>query len=289
MAKIPPIAYIGAAGAAAFAGWFLLLRNPENPNLQSNGQTSTTQSSPLRPLSSPAEELVSNWNISPTTVSGSTSLAGLAEYFQEFGVRYEAKSSGKGIQELINGKVTLAAASRPLTPDEQFAGLVAHEIGRDALSFVVANGSDAPSDISRQELQSILAGNITNWNQVGGQNSNIDLVVRGDGGTKTSVLTLFGLTNFAPNSTFLSVDSTTQMLQTLDIDSIGFATASQTCNQQTVTNLTVDGLDVSESSYYPQRSVYLITKGQPGPNEQKVIDLARQIYSQELSATAICR
>lgn len=301
---LPPVAYVGMALVVGAAGWWFFLRDKPTNLVVTETHPPANTSQPLSPITANGnptttpDQLVAEWNISPATVAGSTSLAGLAEYLQEFGVTYEAKSSSVGIQELLDGQIGIAAISRPLSSDESFQGLIAHEIGQDALGFAIANtnvaitrdanGQLISPNFTRRQLQSMLVGNITNWQEVGGPNQRIDLVVRGEGGTYDSVKNLFGLTGFNTAATYLDVDSTTTMLNTLTPGSIGFATATQVCNQQKFTTLLIDGVDVSDPSYFPQRSVYFVTKGQPTPNQRKIIDLAKSIFSEELVASSVC-
>jgi phosphate transport system substrate-binding protein len=288
--KVPPIVYIGAA-ALLGAGYFIF--KPSAPQVSQTGpQTEITFPEETREVfenSTPAEQLVSQWDITPTTISGSTSLAGLSDFLNEFGVTYEAKSSSVALEELLLGKVTLAGMSRPLTHEEKSKGLREVAIGKDSISFVVASNSAAPENISRGDLKKILTGQVTNWSQVGGSNAPIDLVIRGQGGTSDSVQALYGISGFSPRATYMAVDSTTDLLRALTPNSIGFATATQVCNQTTVRDLLIDDLSVADTGYWPQRKVFLVSDGSPTDNDLSIIKLSTQIYQEELGAPVVCR
>lgn len=81
--------------------------------------------------------------------------------------------SGVGISALMDGTTDIAMASRKIKLDErlklQQAGKTAVEkvIAWDALAVVV-NPKNGVSQLTRQQLEDIFTGKITNWKQVGG-------------------------------------------------------------------------------------------------------------------------
>jgi len=81
--------------------------------------------------------------------------------------------SGVGIAALIAGTCDIAQASRPMKFDEKQkmsdAGKTPKEviIGFDALAVVV-NPENPVTNLTRQQLEQIFTGKITNWKEVGG-------------------------------------------------------------------------------------------------------------------------
>lgn len=81
--------------------------------------------------------------------------------------------SGVGIAALLEGTTDIAMSSRAMKFDEkvkfQEAGktLVTKTIAYDALAVVV-NPSNQVSKLTREQLEGIFTGKITNWKQVGG-------------------------------------------------------------------------------------------------------------------------
>lgn len=81
--------------------------------------------------------------------------------------------SGVGIAALIDGSTDIAMSSRPMKLDEKMklkVAKVAYKqvvIANDALSVVV-HPSNKVSKLTRQQLEDIFTGKITNWKQVGG-------------------------------------------------------------------------------------------------------------------------
>lgn len=86
--------------------------------------------------------------------------------------------SGVGISALVEGTTEIAMASRKIKLDEkiklQEAGKTVVEkiVAWDALAVIV-NPKNAVSQLTRQQLEDIFTGKITNWNQIGGANLKI--------------------------------------------------------------------------------------------------------------------
>lgn len=86
--------------------------------------------------------------------------------------------SGVGIACLIDGSTDIASSSRKIKMDEklklQDAGKKFKEviIAKDALSIIV-NPSNTVSQLTREQIEGIFTGKITNWKDVGGSDMKI--------------------------------------------------------------------------------------------------------------------
>ena len=103
--------------------------------------------------------------------------------------------TGQAIQLVATGKVNVSMASRaPDTKErEQFADLVEHTIGLDGV-MLVANASNLIANLTKQQVQSIYAGEITNWKQLGGKDRPIVLITLNSKHGSTEVFSVyFGL------------------------------------------------------------------------------------------------
>lgn len=92
--------------------------------------------------------------------------------------------SGVGISALINGSADIANASRPMKPSEreklkQRYNSLGVEIksAKDGLSIYL-NENNPVKELSLQQVKDIYTGKITNWKQVGGNDSRIILYGR---------------------------------------------------------------------------------------------------------------
>lgn len=97
---------------------------------------------------------------------------------KNYSVSVVGGGSGVGFSALIDGTTDIAQASRSIKMSEK---LKMQEAGRaykqiviayDALAIVV-NLHNSVSQLTRQQLEGIFTGKITNWKQVGGENMKI--------------------------------------------------------------------------------------------------------------------
>ena len=105
------------------------------------------------------------------------------ENHPETAIAVTGGGSGVGIAALIANRVQIANASRPMKDKEILAakenGVVAYEIvvGIDGLSVVI-NGNNPVKSLTTEQIGKIFRGEITNWNQVGGEDLPISLYGR---------------------------------------------------------------------------------------------------------------
>lgn len=94
------------------------------------------------------------------------------------GISVIGGGSGVGIAALIDGTTDIAMSSRPLKMDEklkiQDAGKAYKEVivAYDALAIIV-NPSNPVKKLTREQIEEIFTGKITNWKQVGGNDQKI--------------------------------------------------------------------------------------------------------------------
>jgi phosphate transport system substrate-binding protein len=122
------------------------------------------------------------------TMSGSTTILPIAQAVAEayagvYEIEVSGGGSGVGITNLIDGTTMICDSSRALKAEE-YAAAVAKDVypmmwyvANDALSPIV-HPSNPVSDLTMAQLRQIYAGEITNWNQVGGSSAPILVVSR---------------------------------------------------------------------------------------------------------------
>ncbi|WP_019498788.1 phosphate ABC transporter substrate-binding protein [Pseudanabaena sp. PCC 6802] len=198
----------------------------------------------------------------------------------------------KGIQNLINNSVVIAASSRPLKPNEAQAGIQLIAIAKDSIAVVIGSNNPFKSDLTVGQLRDIYSGKITNWSQVGGTNLPIKVINRA---TTSGTRSLFQDTvmlgqPFAPDSAnFITwpQDETTAILRTIGNNGISYATVSQVANQEIVRIVSIEGkspldVDAVKSGAYPiSRSLFLAVRKQTSPAVKQFVDLALSPQSQQ--------
>lgn len=236
-----------------------------------------------------------NENVS---TDGSTSMSKvigmLSEGFlEETGVTvdYNATGSSSGIQAVIEGRSEIGLSSRSLKDSEKQQGLKEIVVAYDGIAVIV-NNENTVEDLDMETLAKIFTGEITNWSQLGGADSDIVLIGREAGsGTRDG---------------FESITSTTdkclykqELLSTGDVitavssnpNAIGYASLASV--KDTVKALKINGVVASEATildntYLLQRPfVYAVKENvELSENAQKFIEYTFSDKGKELMVAA---
>ncbi|HTP84211.1 MAG TPA: substrate-binding domain-containing protein [Alphaproteobacteria bacterium] len=129
-----------------------------------------------------------------TTVSNNLLTPKKAEIEKAAGVELQivGNGSGRGLADLIEGKVKVAMISAPLADEVKSlkakgtafdeTKLQAHQVGGAPAAFAV-HPSNPVKSVSAEQMAGILSGKIKNWKEVGGPDKAIVVIcaVKGDG------------------------------------------------------------------------------------------------------------
>lgn len=123
----------------------------------------------------------------PVSISGSTSVGPLAEkladkYKDKSDVKIEINQIGSsaGIQNAMNGVSEIGMSSRDLEEEEKASGLVETIIAYDGI-VVVTHPSNKVKKLTLEQVKDIFTGEVTNWEELGGEDMEIVVVSREDG------------------------------------------------------------------------------------------------------------
>ena len=198
---------------------------------------------------------------SSVRLDGSTSLAkfnqrlGQAFLDRYPGVNYDWKANGssKGIQALLADKVDVAASSRPLTEEEKNKGLVAVPVKNDAIALFVSRKNPFEGGLTSKQVRDIFTGKVTNWSQIGGPPLPLRVINRnpGSGTYKFFQTAVLEGSNFGsgPNWITMKRDVTTEILQQLKTNGIGYANYSEIKAQKTIRFIPLDGNSPGSPNY----------------------------------------
>ncbi|MEA5099374.1 MAG: phosphate ABC transporter substrate-binding protein [Bacteroidales bacterium] len=170
--------------------------------------------------------LLLNLGINAQKIKGSDSVLPLsqkqAEAYAKKGGRATVTGggSGVGISALMDGSTDIAQSSRKMKFGEK-AKLVAKKkqikevvVAKDALAVVV-NPSNKVSQLTRQQLEDIFTGKITNWKQVGGSDLKIIVYSRETSSGTYEFFKEVVLKNKNYKSSVLSMPATGAIIQSI--------------------------------------------------------------------------
>ena len=213
------------------------------------------------------------------TEAGSTTVQPLAEKLAEaFSAQYpdveitvQGGGSSVGVKSAGEGTVDVGAASREVKESElqEFPDLKVYTIARDGIAIVAH--PDVPLDgLTKEQVKDIFAGEITNWNEVGGPDKPIVVVSREEGSGTRAAFEEMVMGKEGPPivDTAILQPSNGAVRTTVSTtpDSIGFLSFGYL--DESVKTLAIDGVEPTEanaaSGAYPiVRPLNLLTKGEP--------------------------
>lgn len=227
------------------------------------------------------------------TLDGSTSMVtinqnlqrGFQSQFPGTIVSTRAGGTNLGLEDLVVGRVDIAAISRPLNASEQAQGLTAVPIAMDQIAVVIGKNNPYSGGLSTSQVQDIFQGKIINWSQIGGVNQTLRVINRPPGSGTYQTFRELGLGGgtfgSTPNFTTLDRDATTPLLRALGNDGIGYATYAQVKNQQTVRAVPINAMLPEAENYPYKRVLYYAYKNPPNPAVQAFLGYATSPQGQQ--------
>lgn len=186
-------------------------------------------------------------------------------YEQKTGVTvtYNPTGSGSGIKAVGEGRCDIGLSSRALKDEEKAAGLAQTILAYDGIAIIV-NPANSVAGLSLEQIAKIYTGEITNWNELGGEDAEIVLIGREAGsGTRDGFESITGTTDSCQYRQELT--STGDVIATVaqNPNAIGYASLASV--KDTVKALPVEGVTPSEEtvkdgSYLVQRPFVLVTR-----------------------------
>ena len=202
---------------------------------------------------------------------GSTSMekviGALGEAFMEanpdVNFTYNPTGSGSGITAVSENRCDIGLSSRALKDEETALGLTATVMAYDGIAVIV-NTENKVDDLSVEDIAKIYTGEITNWNEVGGDDAEIVLIGREAGsGTRDGFEAVTGTADSCRYRQELT--STGDVIATVagNTGAIGYASLASV--KDSVKAVTVDKVapgeeTVKDGTYAIQRPFVLVTK-----------------------------
>ena len=229
---------------------------------------------------------------------GSTSMekviGALGESFQnDTGITftYNPTGSGSGIKAVAEGRCDIGLSSRDLKEEELSSGLTATTLAYDGIAIIV-NPENAVEDLSIETVAKIYTGEITNWSEIGGDDTEIVLIGREAGsGTRDGFETITGTEDACQYRQELT--STGDVITTVSQNPGAIGYASVASVKETVKALTIDGVaateeNIKDGSYVVQRPFVLVTKSDGTLSEEakEFFDYAISKEANEIILTA---
>ena len=200
---------------------------------------------------------------------GSTSMSkvigSLAEAFEAksgIEVSYNGSGSGSGIKAAQSGTCDIGLSSRALKDDEKEAGLTGTVLAYDGIAVIV-KPENPVNDLDLETIAKIYTGEITNWSEIGGNDTEIVLIGREAGsGTRSGFEEIVGVEDACQYRQELTSTGDVITAVAGNPGAIGYASVASV--KDTVKALSVGGVapteeTVKDGSYTIQRPFVLVT------------------------------
>ena len=186
-------------------------------------------------------------------------------------VTVQGGGSGTGIKMVGEGTVDIGNASRKIKDKEKdlYPDLVGTIIAYDGIAIVV-HPSNPVENLTKQQLQDIYAGKITNWKEIGGEDREIVVVTRAEGsGTRDTFIELvMNKGKVEETSSALQKPSNGAVKATVAgnesaIGYIGLGYIDSSVKVMKIDGVTPSSTTVKDGTYLLSRALYMYTKGTP--------------------------
>ena len=230
---------------------------------------------------------------------GSTSMekviGALGEAFEEENsgatFTYNPTGSGSGIQAVLEGRCDIGLSSRELKDEEASQGLTATVLAYDGIAVIV-NPENPVEDLDMETIAKLYTGEITNWQDAGGNDAQVVLIGREAGsGTRDGFESITGTEENCQYRQELTSTGDVVTAVAQNPDAIGYASLASV--KDSVRAVTVNGVAPSEGtvkdgSYVIQRPFVLVTKtdSQLSGTAQAFFDFATSADAAQLIADA---
>lgn len=227
-----------------------------------------------------------------TIVAGSTSVQPYAELLAEqymilnpdAVIDIQGGGSSAGITAVKTHSADIGMSSRTLDDDEKDMWDV--EIARDGLVLIV-NPKNPIQNLTLDQIRDIYAAVITDWSQLGGPKSKINIIAREEGSGTRSAFTelVMGAKEITPRAIVQDSNGAVRQLVEDDPNAIGFISLGLITDN--VKALGLDGIEatrenIMNGSYRLFRQFLFVTDGEPSGLDKSFIDFILSSEGQKL-------
>lgn len=211
------------------------------------------------------------------------------EIFPQTTVTITGGGSSVGVKSAADGTLDIGAASRELKESEESLGLEVHVLAYDGIA-VITNASQTVKELTLEQLKQIFAGEITNWNELGGADGDIVVVAREEGsGTRGAFeeMVMGEDTLITDRAILQSSNGALKTTVAGSSNAIGFISFGYL--DSNVNAIVINGVEATvenaKTGTYPiVRPLLYLTKGEPEGLVKKYIDFCQGIAGQAIVA-----
>ncbi len=225
------------------------------------------------------------------STDGSTSMEKVIGYLSEaymhensdIKITYNPTGSGSGIQAVQEGRCDIGLSSRNLEDNEK-EKLNETIVAIDGIAIIV-NPDNSVADLTLEQIAQVYTGEITSWNELGGENLPIVCIGReAASGTRDGFESITGTEDSCKYSQELT--SNGDVIQTVSsnpnaIGYVSLASVSEKVNTVSVEGVIPSNETILDNSYKIQRNFMLLTL-----KDKELTGAAKEFFNFAMSSAA---
>lgn len=280
-----PFVFAGCSTAATDASAPQKQEETVNTDAENTQKEKTTKSDTV--------SIIGSTTIQPVAQS-------IADEFQktnhDVNIEIQGVGSSAGVKAVIDETADIGASSRELKEEEKSAGLTEHVLAYDGIAVVV-NEANTVEDLDLETINKIFSGEITNWTEAGGNDSEIIVISRESGsGTRDAFEEMVKLQKEIDGKKVSSLKQ-----NALIAEGNGAVKASVASKENSIAYLSLGYVDdttkpirvagiepttetIKAGEYPISRPLILLTKGEVSPAVQSYLDFCMSEDGQEIVA-----
>jgi len=198
-------------------------------------------------------------------------------------VKVKTASSDSCILAMMRGFSDLASSARALDSRHKDYGYTQVPFCKDHLAVFV-NASCAVENLTEQQLEDIFSGDITNWQDVGGPNLPITIVVPEKDTAANKNFRRLIMKHKDLRSDYIAYNSTAviEAIKFFPCGAVSFISYGAIADENAVKALKIDHVSPAEKEYPYYQIFYYVTKGEPAGVVKKFIDFTFSEAGREL-------
>jgi len=203
-------------------------------------------------------------------------------------VTVQGGGSGTGVTQVGQGVVDIGNASREIKGSEytEYPNLVPTAVAADGVAVVTHPGNTV-SNLTKDQIAQIFTGAITNWNEVGGPDEEIVVIIREDGSGTRATFEEIVHKGVDPSDEALQKPSngaakTTVSQTPYSIGYIGLGYVDGSVKVISVDGVAPSETTISNGTYSISRFLFMITNGEPDGLAKAFIEFILSTEGQDI-------
>lgn len=207
----------------------------------------------------------------------------IVEEYSDIVIEPQFTGSSAGIEALLAGTADVATSSRNLKKEEKEQGIVENIVAIDGIAMIT-NVQNTASNVSTEELQAIYQGEITNWQEVGGEDQQIVVIGREAGsGTRGAFEEILGIEDTCQYAQEVNETGAVVAKVLATPGAIGYVSldvVDENVKTLALNNSIPNIKNIQEGSYMLQRPFVMATKGDISSQSEAIQNMFRFLDSE---------